>query len=82
VNVNYRLGTSGEASHDAPRTIDAAGAQPLAALLAVVGPGVLAGLSDDDPAGVTTYSILGTDFGYQLLYCTLGCFYGQEYQRR
>ncbi len=40
----------------------------LAALLAVVGPGVLAGLSDDDPAGVTTYSILGTDFGYQLLW--------------
>lgn len=40
----------------------------MAALLAVVGPGVLAGLSDDDPAGVTTYSILGTDFGYQLLW--------------
>lgn len=29
---------------------------------------MLAGLSDDDPAGVTTYSILGTDFGYQLLW--------------
>jgi Mn2+/Fe2+ NRAMP family transporter len=40
----------------------------LAALLVVVGPGVLAGLSDDDPAGVTTYSILGTEFGYQLLW--------------
>jgi Mn2+/Fe2+ NRAMP family transporter len=40
----------------------------LAALLAVVGPGVLAGMSDDDPAGVTTYSILGTDFSYQLLW--------------
>jgi Mn2+/Fe2+ NRAMP family transporter len=44
------------------------GRAPLAALLAVVGPGILAGLSDDDPAGVTTYSILGTDFGYQLLW--------------
>src|SRR5215212_8171245 len=43
----------------------------LAALLAVVGPGVLAGLSDDDPAGVTTYSILGTDFGYHLLWAIL-----------
>ncbi len=39
-----------------------------AALLAVVGPGLLAGLSDDDPAGITTYSILGTDYGYQLLW--------------
>jgi len=27
----------------------------LGALLAVVGPGLLAGLSDDDPAGITTY---------------------------
>src|SRR4051794_41307861 len=38
------------------------------ALLAVVGPGVLAGLSDDDPAGITTYSILGARYGYQLLW--------------
>ena len=40
----------------------------LVALLAVVGPGVLAGLSDDDPAGITTYSILGADYGYRLLW--------------
>src|SRR6187549_4187389 len=40
----------------------------LALLAAVVGPGVLAGLSDDDPAGITTYSILGADYGYQLLW--------------
>jgi NRAMP (natural resistance-associated macrophage protein)-like metal ion transporter len=39
-----------------------------ATLLAVVGPGVLAGLSDDDPAGITTYSILGAKYGYQLLW--------------
>src|SRR5207247_9604152 len=38
---------------------------------AVVGPGVLAGLSDDDPAGITTYSILGADFGYRLLWVLL-----------
>ncbi len=40
----------------------------LAALLAVVGPGLLAGLSDDDPAGITTYSLLGGRYGYQLLW--------------
>ena len=39
-----------------------------AALLAVVGPGLLAGLSDDDPAGITTYSILGAKYGYELLW--------------
>ena len=34
----------------------------------MVGPGVLAGLSDDDPAGITTYSILGAKYGYELLW--------------
>jgi NRAMP (natural resistance-associated macrophage protein)-like metal ion transporter len=39
--------------------------------LAVIGPGLLAGLSDDDPAGITTYSILGAEYGYQLLWVLL-----------
>jgi Mn2+/Fe2+ NRAMP family transporter len=32
---------------------------------------LLAGLSDDDPAGITTYSVLGADHGYQLLWVLL-----------
>jgi Mn2+/Fe2+ NRAMP family transporter len=40
----------------------------VAAFLAVVGPGLLAGLSDDDPAGIATYSILGAKYGYELLW--------------
>lgn len=40
----------------------------IAAFLAVMGPGVIAGLSDDDPAGITTYSQLGAKFGYRLLW--------------
>ena len=40
----------------------------LAAMLAVIGPGLLAGLSDDDPPGITTYSILGASHGYELLW--------------
>jgi NRAMP (natural resistance-associated macrophage protein)-like metal ion transporter len=43
-------------------------ARKLAMLAAVVGPGLLAGLSDDDPAGITTYSILGARHGYSLLW--------------
>jgi Mn2+/Fe2+ NRAMP family transporter len=43
----------------------------LIALVSVVGPGLLAGLSDDDPAGITTYSVLGTNYGYQLLWVLL-----------
>ena len=44
------------------------GAGGIAAFIAVLGPGLLAGLSDDDPAGITTYSILGADYGYRLLW--------------
>ena len=40
----------------------------LAAFLAILGPGLLAGLSDDDPAGITTYSLLGAEHGYTLLW--------------
>jgi NRAMP (natural resistance-associated macrophage protein)-like metal ion transporter len=40
----------------------------IAAFLGVLGPGILAGLSDDDPAGITTYSILGADHGYELIW--------------
>ncbi|WOQ17538.1 Nramp family divalent metal transporter [Raineyella sp. W15-4] len=43
-------------------------AMSAAALAAVVGPGLIAGLSDDDPAGITTYSSLGASYGYQLLW--------------
>ncbi len=38
------------------------------ALGAVVGPGLIAGLSDDDAAGITTYSTQGASYGYQLLW--------------
>lgn len=40
----------------------------LFAFLAVMGPGVIAGLSDDDPAGITTYSVLGAKYGYQMIW--------------
>lgn len=43
----------------------------LVTLVAVLGPGLLAGLSDDDPPGIATYSVLGTDYGYQLLWVLL-----------
>jgi NRAMP (natural resistance-associated macrophage protein)-like metal ion transporter len=41
---------------------------PLVLLVGVLGPGLLAGLSDDDAPGITTYSILGADYGYELLW--------------
>ena len=43
----------------------------IAAFLGVMGPGMLAGLSDDDPAGITPYSQLGAHYGYQLMWVLL-----------
>ncbi len=40
----------------------------MAGFLAVLGPGLLAGLSDDDPPGITTYSSIGADYGYTLIW--------------
>ncbi len=45
-----------------------AGLGAIASLMAVLGPGMLAGLSDDDPAGITTYSMLGSQHGYRFLW--------------
>lgn len=53
------------------RAPPSSGRTRLLALVAVLGPGLLAGLSDDDPAGITTYSVLGARYGYELLWVLL-----------
>ena len=64
--VRHLHGRRARRHHEARRRLARRGGA--VALLAVVGPGLLAGLSDDDPAGITTYSILGADHGYRLLW--------------
>lgn len=39
--------------------------------LTVAGPGIVTSLADNDAGGVTTYSVLGATFGYQLLWVLL-----------
>src|SRR6266567_5918390 len=39
--------------------------------LAKLGPGLVTGASDDDPSGIATYSQVGAQFGYGLLWTTL-----------
>jgi len=43
----------------------------LAALFAIVGPGIVSGFADNDAGGITTYSIAGAQFGYDLLWVLL-----------
>jgi NRAMP (natural resistance-associated macrophage protein)-like metal ion transporter len=43
----------------------------LLGLLAVLGPGVVSGFADNDAGGITTYSVVGAQFGYDLLWVVL-----------
>src|SRR5713226_5102714 len=40
-------------------------------LLAFFGPGLITGASDDDPSGIATYSQVGAQFGYGMLWTML-----------
>ena len=40
----------------------------LTTLLQKLGPGLITGASDDDPSGIGTYSQVGAQFGYALLW--------------
>ncbi len=41
---------------------------PLVRYFRVLGPGLITGASDDDPSGITTYSVAGASFGYATLW--------------
>jgi NRAMP (natural resistance-associated macrophage protein)-like metal ion transporter len=59
--------TAGTALHTAKRK------GPLG-FLQVLGPGLITGASDDDPSGIGTYSQVGSQFGYGLLWLALFTF--------
>ena len=39
--------------------------------LRICGPGLITGCADDDPSGISTYSMTGASFGYGLLWTAL-----------
>jgi NRAMP (natural resistance-associated macrophage protein)-like metal ion transporter len=41
---------------------------PLGRLVKIIGPGLIAGASDDDPSGVGTYAVAGASLGYATLW--------------
>ncbi len=43
----------------------------LIAVLAVLGPGLVSGFADNDAGGITTYSLVGSQLGYSLLWVIL-----------
>jgi NRAMP (natural resistance-associated macrophage protein)-like metal ion transporter len=42
--------------------------------LAILGPGLITGASDDDPSGIATYSQAGAQFGYSMCWVMLFCY--------
>ena len=40
-------------------------------ILAILGPGLITGASDDDPSGIATYSQAGAQFGYSMTWLML-----------
>src|ERR1700731_4088381 len=45
--------------------------RPRRGLLALLGPGLVTGASDDDPSGIATYSQAGAQFGYSMVWVML-----------
>jgi NRAMP (natural resistance-associated macrophage protein)-like metal ion transporter len=43
----------------------------LAAILGVLGPGLVSGFADNDAGGISTYSVAGAKYGYELLWVLL-----------
>jgi NRAMP (natural resistance-associated macrophage protein)-like metal ion transporter len=47
---------------------------PLVRYFRVLGPGLVTGAADDDPSGITTYSVAGASLGYGMLWMALATF--------
>jgi NRAMP (natural resistance-associated macrophage protein)-like metal ion transporter len=73
--VKEDTGRAGTGSPPAGRTTieDARKKGPLG-YLQLLGPGLITGASDDDPSGIGTYSQVGSQFGYGLLWTALFTF--------
>src|SRR5437667_9619955 len=44
---------------------------PRMAFLTALGPGLISGFADNDAGGITTYSVVGAQFGYDLMWVVL-----------
>lgn len=73
-----KKGSKGQAAGGTPvagsGTFDELRRRPVRGILHVLGPGLITGASDDDPSGIGTYSQVGAQLGYGLLWTTLVTF--------
>ncbi len=57
--------------HVGRRLVSRIGRGRLMVILAIVGPGLISAASDNDAGGVTTWSVIGAQYGYSLLWLLL-----------
>ena len=62
---------AGETPTAGRTTLDQAKGKGIFAYLRILGPGLITGASDDDPSGIGTYSQVGSQYGYGLLWTAL-----------
>jgi NRAMP (natural resistance-associated macrophage protein)-like metal ion transporter len=73
MRTQRRAGQSGERHRGlfAARIAHHWARRPRRGLLALLGPGLITGASDDDPSGIATYSQAGAQFGYSMAWVML-----------
>src|SRR5581483_8885797 len=62
---------SGEQPAKAKKPADMSVGPRLLRFLRVLGPGLITGAADDDPSGISTYSVAGASTGYSMLWLTM-----------
>ena len=65
---------AGQGGADSGRKLEVGRRKGPLGFLQVLGPGLITGASDDDPSGIGTYSQVGSQFGYGLLWTALFTF--------
>src|SRR5439155_3750012 len=73
-SLRFRDGTTRRPGHNETvpmietQETDSHSHNPIVRYFRLLGPGLVTGASDDDPSGITTYSVAGASLGYSMLW--------------
>ena len=65
------VGGKGSASAQRVRPVGFRTISQIGKILRILGPGIVTGAADDDPSGIATYSQVGAQFGFSMLWTML-----------
>src|SRR2546426_3923748 len=79
-SLRFRDGTTRRPGHNETvpmietQETDSHSHNPIVRYFKLLGPGLVTGASDDDPSGITTYSVAGASLGYSMLWTAIVTF--------